>query len=271
MSKQITITYLGVDGKGATLTAAKNDAGRKIEMMLKGDYTPRLIQYRQFTMVLFRDPFRGWVCSSIENVESNNADGSALTKPLWSSSASGDDYETAYNSALFHLAQLTWQPEDGIRPPDFLNVALQNECREYFRWQTGYRVLQAEGMEDTAIRARLLHNGRDLDLPICHKCERKAFTKTNGAWECASCTLPSQRNHEQNTARSLETGLNYYLPADREVSIAVDEFTVRLFRERGHVWVEIWPADENEDLVSCCTTDIDRKLDIPTTTRRKEP
>lgn len=67
MTKQITLSYYGVDGTGPTVTAAKNDAGRKIEAMLKGDYTPRLIQYRTFTMVLFRDPFRGWVSSLIEN------------------------------------------------------------------------------------------------------------------------------------------------------------------------------------------------------------
>src|SRR5688500_3951303 len=103
MSKEITIRYLGVDGKGPTPTAAKKDAGRKIETMLKGDYTPRLIQYRHFTMVLFRDPFRGWVYSSIDNLAEMTADGTAFTKPLWSSSASGDDYETAYNTALFHL------------------------------------------------------------------------------------------------------------------------------------------------------------------------
>ena len=57
MTKQVTLTYYGVDGTGRTVTAAKNDAGRKIEAMLKGDYTPRLIQYRHITMVLFRDPF----------------------------------------------------------------------------------------------------------------------------------------------------------------------------------------------------------------------
>jgi hypothetical protein len=197
MSKEITITYFGVDGKGPTLTAAKKDAGRQIEMMLKGDYTPRLIQYRHFTIVLFRDPFRGWVYSSVENLAAMTADGSAFTKPLSSSSASGDDYETAYNTALFHLAQLTWQHEDGIRPPDFLNVVLQKECREYFRWQVGYKFLQAQGMDDPAIRERLLHNGRDLELPICHICERKAHVKNTGAWECESCAVSRHPKHEQ--------------------------------------------------------------------------
>ncbi len=197
MSKEIRITYFGVDGKGPTVTAAKNDAGRKIETMLKGDYTPRLIQYRHFTMVLFRDPFRGWVYSSIENLAAMTADGSAFTKQLSSSSAIGDDYETAYNSALFHLAQLTWKHEDGICPPDFLNRVLQKEYREYFRWQMGYKFLQAQGMEDPAIRERLLHNGRDLDLPICHRCERKASAKNNGAWECVSCTVALHNEHDQ--------------------------------------------------------------------------
>jgi hypothetical protein len=37
MSKEIKITYFRVDGKGPTLTAATKDAGRQIEMMLKGD------------------------------------------------------------------------------------------------------------------------------------------------------------------------------------------------------------------------------------------
>jgi hypothetical protein len=203
MSKTITVTYYGVEGTGPTVTAAKHNAGRKIDEMLKGDYTPRLIQYRHITIVLFRDPFRGWVYSSIENLAGMTADGSALTKQLRSSSASGDDYETEYNRALFHLAQITWQHEDGICPPDFLNITLQREYREYFRWQMGYKFLQAQGMEDQAIRERLITNGRDLDLPICHTCERKASAKNNGAWECVNCTVACHtiNNHQQDAAQ----------------------------------------------------------------------
>lgn len=197
MTKQITLSYYGVDGTGRTVTAAKNDAGRKIEAMLKGDYTPRLIQYRTFTMVLFRDPFRGWVSSVIENLAAMTADGTAFTKQLRSSTASGDDYETAYNNALFHLAQITWQHDDGIRPPEFLNPLLQRECREYFRWQMGYKFLEAQGMNDPAIRERLLHNGRDLDLPICHRCEHKASTKNSSAWECGTCTVALKHDQRE--------------------------------------------------------------------------
>jgi hypothetical protein len=61
----------------------------------------------------------------------------------------------------------------------------------------GYKFLEAQGMEDMAIRERLLNNGRDLDLPICHRCERKASPKNNGAWECVSCTVALHKEHDQ--------------------------------------------------------------------------
>jgi hypothetical protein len=55
----IRIDYCGVGGAGKAVKAAKLDAGRKIETMLKGDYLPEVIVFRGFVALLWREPY-GW-------------------------------------------------------------------------------------------------------------------------------------------------------------------------------------------------------------------
>ena len=57
---KITLDYYGMTGTGATVKEAKLDAGRQIEQALNGDYTPSLIHWRQYTVLMAREPRQGW-------------------------------------------------------------------------------------------------------------------------------------------------------------------------------------------------------------------
>jgi len=43
MSTKITLTYCGMEGCGRTAKEAKQEAARRIEAALAGDYTPRCL------------------------------------------------------------------------------------------------------------------------------------------------------------------------------------------------------------------------------------
>jgi len=57
--KKIVNVY-GVAGEGATLRQAKEDAGRRIEAALSGNYTPKVIFGREHYAIICREPFGGW-------------------------------------------------------------------------------------------------------------------------------------------------------------------------------------------------------------------
>lgn len=125
MSQQVHITYYGMDGSGRNLTAAKQDAGRKIEAALTGNYNPELLSCRGMSILVFRQP-SGW--DHVITALSNN--------PREGTLYAGGNYPTrqdAVNAAKNHLAQLAWECEDGVNPPIELD---RNETREFKTWAT---------------------------------------------------------------------------------------------------------------------------------------
>jgi len=60
MSTKVKVEYYGVEGEGRNVTAAKQDAGHKIQKMLGGSYAPMYITSDKQTAVVFRDPRNGW-------------------------------------------------------------------------------------------------------------------------------------------------------------------------------------------------------------------
>src|SRR5437588_149062 len=56
MSKQITLKYCGVEGTGATVAKAKQDAASKIGAMLSGDYTHKVVAYKGTAFLIWREP-----------------------------------------------------------------------------------------------------------------------------------------------------------------------------------------------------------------------
>lgn len=53
---KVTIDYYGMAGTGRNVTEAKRDAGEQIRKALDGDFTPSLIHWREYTVLVAREP-----------------------------------------------------------------------------------------------------------------------------------------------------------------------------------------------------------------------
>ena len=104
----VTIEYYGMEGQGRTVTEAKRDAGAKIEKALGGDWTPRLLTSRGWTILLYREP-SGWhsaiTCDADSGPRTGNVHGTNYR-----------DYEDCHESALAHLGQLSWDGAEMLPP-----------------------------------------------------------------------------------------------------------------------------------------------------------
>jgi hypothetical protein len=148
MSKQIAIDHYGVSGRGRTIKEAKADAGRRIQEMLTGDYSPHVVTYRGFATLVYREPFSGWCTRNI-------ADEDGMRGGTTGGSCHGyaDQYE-AMKAARMSVAQLSWTEDDGLLPPNFLP---EREAREFVAWarfQIEYRRLRAEGVPEVDCHRR---------------------------------------------------------------------------------------------------------------------
>lgn len=133
----VTIEYFGMSGSGATLTAAKKDAGAKIEKAMSGTYTPTVLTHRGYAVLVFREP-NGWDHRIIAEPTGGIREGR-----VWG----GCNYRTeeeATRAAKSHLAQLGWEPGDGLTPPAFLTH--KDDIAEYVRQAKFYaRFAAAKG------------------------------------------------------------------------------------------------------------------------------
>jgi hypothetical protein len=91
----LTIKYFGVEGTGKTVTAAKADAGRKIESALEGSYSPMLVSWRGQSAVVYRTP-DGWGYALV------NSDRDGVHSPCTNTSHA--DRADAIASAKQHVA-----------------------------------------------------------------------------------------------------------------------------------------------------------------------
>ena len=98
MTKKITIEYMGMEGQGETVTKAKQDAGRKIERMLEGYYTPEIIGTigESYCALLAREPKHGWGYHILKAGDSG---------PMFLQ-CNDPDRESARRSVRRHLADL---------------------------------------------------------------------------------------------------------------------------------------------------------------------
>jgi len=114
MSK-VTIEYFGMSGEGRTVTEAKRDAGSKIESALKGHYTPTIISWRGWSMLIYREP-SGWHYRGIVSPEHGVTEGK-----VWGNGAY-DAEEDALRAARHHMAQngMDWTTDTPEDCPAFL-------------------------------------------------------------------------------------------------------------------------------------------------------
>lgn len=141
---QVTITYFGVEATGRNVTEAKREAGKRIEQMIAGDYAPVLLSHRGQAILVYRTPESGWSSVIV-------CDDAGLREGRLSGSSLRDDRREALRSAAEHLAQLTWQPEDGTSAPQFLiergDKHSADDFRRWAEFQLRYREAIAKGME----------------------------------------------------------------------------------------------------------------------------
>jgi hypothetical protein len=142
MSKKITIEYFGFEGTGSTVKEAKQDAGRKIEALHIGSWTPVLVTWRGHTALLTRDT-HGWTKRFLQH------DGDPL-KIGQGSQGFGNDWAGALHSTQRHIVQLGWNVGDPIDifPDWFTDPRDRKEAIEYRQWQLNYRELRDRGLSD---------------------------------------------------------------------------------------------------------------------------
>lgn len=139
MAQQVTINYLGMEGIGTNVTRAKQDAARKIETALSGNWTPFFLNHQ------------GWIGIVCRTNLAQLAWGYKLLQPATDQTQSiylSSHYasrEEAVCSAAWHIAQNAGTYaglEQWITPPK------QRELDDYFAWQAEYATAKAQGHSD---------------------------------------------------------------------------------------------------------------------------
>ncbi len=154
MSKTVRLTYFGMDGKGATLTEAKKDAGKKIEAVLHDVFSgPVLLEHRGHACILVRGLY-GWEKHTIlrpgEPLKLNPCH-----------SQGGPDLAWELHWARLNLAQNAWALEDGLDPPEILegDERLIGEHRSWVGFQLAYQAATKDGRGDTEAHRWACDNG----------------------------------------------------------------------------------------------------------------
>jgi hypothetical protein len=138
MSTQITLEYFGFQGQGATVKAAKQDAGQKIAALHEGIWQPTLREWRGEAVLVYRT-LNGWVYSFLQHASG----------PLQFSGTcmgNGEFWETL-RSAERHLADTGWKTNEPITdfPEWFHNEQDRKEIMDGRKWQLRIQELVAKG------------------------------------------------------------------------------------------------------------------------------
>ena len=136
----VNVTYFGMEGSGRNLTEAKREAGRKIEAVLDGNYYPTILSWRDYSILVYREP-GGWHAAIIREPQGMRTEVNGCR--------CGATKDEALASARGNLAQLGWAHADGATVPDFLKD--RAERSEFLRWidfQLRYRRAKESGLND---------------------------------------------------------------------------------------------------------------------------
>lgn len=153
MATQINLTYCGMGGTGKTVKEAKQDAARKIEAVLDGNYFPRILSYRDISILVYRTP-QGWHTTIIR-------DDGKMMEGLLTSSSMHETASEATSVAQVQLAQLGWKRDDGYTMPDFLTDAQKRDMHSMITFWMRYQDARKAGMgEDDAHSYALKNPGR---------------------------------------------------------------------------------------------------------------
>jgi hypothetical protein len=164
MSKTIRITYYGVDGEGPTVTAAKQDAGRRLEHLVKQTEEPPVIIMVEGEAAILGFTKYGWGHRCFMTARPAHA---VLVGTQWLSGGFATKHE-AELYALKHVLDNAWNfpPDDEAWFNDATNgVAkcgvslttsearrIRGEFLAQCKWQRGYRRYRDEGYNDEDAR-----------------------------------------------------------------------------------------------------------------------
>ena len=147
----VRIDYYGVEGEGRTVTDAKRDAGRKIEAALAGSYTPEILVWRGYAILIYREP-TGWCNRLIADPERGIVEGR-----VWGTNYGSKEEAVSY--AQDHLADLGWQESDGEEPPPFLKGRKQiGDYRSKVQFRQRYNFARRRGFSDCDAHSYAGHN-----------------------------------------------------------------------------------------------------------------
>ena len=136
---QVKITYYGIEAIGANVTEAKRAAGERIEKIVKGDYTPLLIQGAEYNAFVYNTP-NGWEYHFYRL--DRHKDG---VNRLFSSNGGYDSQEDCIQHACAHLAQANWDRTQDTSPLLDKYPTQQREFTSWCQWQRRYTALIAQG------------------------------------------------------------------------------------------------------------------------------
>lgn len=140
MSTKITLTYFGFHGEGATVKEAKLDAGRKIEALHEGYWTPAIVEWRGHAAIVYRT-LDGWHYGFIGHP------GEAIHSISGGSSGYGD-YRETLRAAQRHVADIGWQLDEPLDLfPDWLTDDRdRREIRDRRVWASKVSHLMKQGI-----------------------------------------------------------------------------------------------------------------------------
>lgn len=138
MAQQVTIQYCGMEGTGSTVTKAKQDATRKIEFILSGDWTPFVITHHGWIAMIARTPMidAPWGYKLLQVTDA--------TQNLYLASHYGTREETIAGAA-YHVAQ---NAGTYVGLERWIAPGKQRELDDYFAWQAEYARAKAQGHSD---------------------------------------------------------------------------------------------------------------------------
>lgn len=135
----VKIEYFGMDGQGRNVTAAKKDAGAKIQRALSGDYSPILIRAHGEGILIFREPKYGWGYTLIHPDTQGR---------LWSNGSNYDNQKEAERKARSHLAQIIFAHDGPDGSEVIKNKSDLAEHKGWIKWQRLYKRWANTGAPD---------------------------------------------------------------------------------------------------------------------------
>jgi len=164
----INLVYCGVDGSGATVAKAKQDAASKIERCISEGFNPAIVshpKYPEFIGLVVRDTVETW------GYRFFNVNPSELAFPVHPVSACSCGFESrdaAIVACRKHAAQVAMRVDSDERTGlEFLHGLHEMHMRDhlgYIAWQRDYQRLRMAGATDSDA-----HAGAKADLALVAK------------------------------------------------------------------------------------------------------